>query len=139
MLGIRISKAILLAVCFIVSLASFQVCAQTRLANKPVEPTTCEYLKHALDYSILEVNESEKTYLILIFRPGNGEKMKVVRSRAYVVEKYLRFRDPKFGRLVYGRSDATDSLGRLDIYISGEKKWEIFFRKNKQGWDSCIE
>jgi hypothetical protein len=103
-------------------------------------PSTCEYVKHALDYSIVEGREDESAYVILVFRRGTREKpTALLNSRKQFVSKYLNFRDPQFNRFIIAESDPTGKLGRLDIYIGGKPKWQVFFKRNKLGWKGCVE
>jgi hypothetical protein len=105
-----------------------------------IEPTTCEYLKSALDFALLEKNQSDSSYLILILRPGLSETSKSLsESRSLTIERYLRGRKNGLVRLITGQSKPTGKLGKLEIFVAGERRSEIYFRRNKGGNDSCVE
>ena len=106
----------------------------------PVAVTTCEHLKHALDYSLIDSRGDDKAYVYLVFRPGKKEKSSSYSGRrTRFILKYLKFRDEKFDRLLISHREPVANLGKLEISVKGTLKWEIYFRKNTTRWNSCIE
>ena len=105
-----------------------------------VEAQSCDYLTNALDYSLIDSRTNDKASLILIFRPGSSEKSKwysIVRTK--FINRYLKYRAPKFTNVVFAQGEIENKLGGLEIYIAGEKKWTILFMRNRTGWKSCAE
>lgn len=127
---------------FCCTFASFRqsAFAQELPSGKDPEPTTCEYLKNALDYALIEKNKSESQFLILIFRPGSSESSNTFSmARPKVITDYLKSRDKRLKRLVVAQAPSESALGKLEIFVAGELKSEIYFRRNKDGGSSCVE
>ena len=128
-------KVLFLTFFFILPMISFGVLGQ----EKPT-PQTCEYLKNALDQSLVSARENENSFLILIFRPGSDERStSYSRNRTKFIKRYLHLKDGVFSNLIIAQSEPSSKLGRLEIYISGEKRWDMYFVKNRSGFDSCVE
>jgi hypothetical protein len=122
----------------ITAVSSAQVKALKKVAD---DPTTCEYIKNALDYARMGTRKVENSYLLLIFRPGRAEKStSISEDRTKFIRSILLSRDPTFDRqLVMAQGKVVNDLGRLEIYVGGKLEWDVYFKKNKAGWDSCIE
>lgn len=106
----------------------------------PERVTTCEYLKHALDFSLIDSRGDDAAYVNLVFRPGKKEKStRYSQGRVGFILKYLKFRDKTFDRIKISSKDAITDLGKLEIFVKGLLRWEIYFRKNTTRWNSCIE
>lgn len=104
------------------------------------KPTTCEHLKNTLDYALVENGKLASGYLILIFRPGRGERStKPSESRPGIISQYIKRRDPGFENLVIAQSASLSELGQLEIFVGGKRWAKLFFRKNESGPNQCIE
>jgi len=102
--------------------------------------TTCEYLKNALDYALIDSREDNTAYIDLVFRPGTKERsgdFSIARTK--FILSYLKFRSPQFDRILVTHRNALSSLGSLELVVKGEKKGLMFFRKNTTRWNSCVE
>lgn len=128
--------------CFFVCSISVRLQAQNKISENPkaVMPTTCEYIKNALDYSLIEAVKTEDSTIKFIFYSGRGENSKALnQSRMSFIKKYLDFRNPDFNQIVFAQGEKKTNLGKIEIYVRGELEWEIFLEKNKSGWSSCVE
>jgi hypothetical protein len=107
-----------------------QAGAQAEPVIKPVQPLTCESLSAYLDDAIIDSNAAEESYLIVIARPGSGERSKSLsRSRLENVEQYLNQRKVKYRTAVGSR---VKGLGQIEIYVSGKPVTLIQVRKNSR-------
>ena len=106
----------------------------------PSTPSTCEYIKNELDYSLINGKEIKDSYIIFIFRLGKGETSKLLNQlRIKFIKNYLDFRDPKFSRIVFTEGVKNKGLGKIEIYVGGLLAGQLSMKRNKSGWDSCIE
>jgi hypothetical protein len=101
--------------------------------------TSCEYIKNALDYSLIDSKKLEGSSLIILLHSGENESKNINESREKFIKKYLNFRNPNFSQIVFAQGERNTQLGKAEIYIGGKLEWKFFFRKNKTGWNSCVE
>jgi len=103
-------------------------------------PTGCDYLKNALDYALIAARENTRAYIQLVFRPGKDEQSeKYSNRRTEFIRKYLTFRDPHFDRILISHNKSVQRLGELQISVDNIARSTIYFRKDKTGWQSCVE
>ena len=101
--------------------------------------STCETVKYNLDYAVINNNKIEGATLLLIFRLGKGESStKLTKLRMIGFESYIKLRDPNH-KYIMAESARNEGLGKIEIYVGGKLEGELFMKKNKSGWDSCIE
>ena len=109
-------------------------------SQSSIKPTTCEYLKNALDSALIASRGDETAYIYVVFRPGRKEKSdKYSLKRTGFILNYLKARENTFDRILISQRNAVTDLGTLEINVKGKPMWEIYFRKNKTAWNSCIE
>lgn len=127
-------------VVFAVFLLGVEICAQEARVFRQESASTCEHLKNILDYALIEHNKTKVQYMIFVFRPGRSESStKFSRARPSTIERYLKTRDSDLSRFIIAQGKPTSDLGKLEIYLLGELREEIYFRRNKAGNDQCIE
>ena len=128
---------------FIILLGIYCVCLPTYGQSNGQESeraTTCEYLKNELDYALTDSRDDKTAYIYLIFRPGKKEKSsKYSLTRTKFILRYLKFRNEQFDRILITRRDAVSNLGSVEILVEGKRKDLVYFRKNTNAWNSCIE
>lgn len=106
-----------------------QVLAQKR----PKLPSTCEHFSAVLDSSIIEHTrlsegvDGKKSFLILIFRPGQLDKQKGIEARKRVIRRHLQLRGHDLASAIFTVGERTNGLGSLEIYLGGELFGELFF------------
>jgi hypothetical protein len=87
----------------------------------PHQPIYCEDLRGYLDEAILRWHELQGTYLIVIARPGTGEKAgSLGRIRLRQVEIYLRQRYEGKINYLLAEGSRVDGLGRIEVYVGGK-------------------
>jgi hypothetical protein len=92
--------------------------------------TTCEYIKNALDYSIVDWTNRKDTSIIFIFHRGATENGKtIIKARMNLIEEYLNSKNGEISH-VFAEGKPTTGLGRIDIFIEGKLRWQIVARKN---------
>jgi hypothetical protein len=107
------------------------------IAKKAENPSGCENIKHALDYTMLDAKNSQNSKIIFIFYLGKGEFSKNLTAlRMSNIEKFLQAEIPNLKPFVMAEGKRRDGLGKIEIYTKGELNWELFFNKNAS---DCVE
>ncbi|HEV2915268.1 MAG TPA: hypothetical protein VGX92_18460 [Pyrinomonadaceae bacterium] len=95
-------------------------------------PVSCESFAALMDNAVIKWHEEPGgTYLIIIARPGEGEKTSnLSRSRLNDVEQYLkRYETIKYVTAV---GSPLKGLGRVELYVGGRLSTVISVRKNSR-------
>ena len=103
--------------------------ALTRPVQKPSE---CEFIKHALNDTLLRAKEPHQSKIIFVFYKGEGEKSEDVITRRIInFEKFLKAEIPDLGGFLMTEGKRrTLGLGKTEIYVRGELTFELFFNRN---------
>lgn len=103
-------------------------------------PSDCEYVRHALDESLIRTSKNENSNVIFIFRLGKDENSKkILAQRVKTVKSHLKFRVPNFNRFVIAEGEKNSGLGKLEIYVEGRLVWELYAKKNLDIGYNCLE
>jgi hypothetical protein len=131
---------IFIILAFILCFATVSLSAQRITDVKTASsPSTCEEVKHHLDYAIIDTNKINEATLILIFRLGRGESSaKLNKLRKANIEEYIKLRRLNHNYIL-AEGERNNGLSKVEIYVGGKLAWEIFIKKNKNIWDTCIE
>jgi hypothetical protein len=99
--------------------------------KKKERPSECEYIRHALDYTLLDAKSAPDSRVILVFYLGKTEFLRnLTLTRMSNVEKFLKTEVPTLEYFVVSEGKRRQGLGKVEIYIKGELRWELFFKKN---------
>jgi hypothetical protein len=97
----------------------------------PEKPISCENFREFADEAILRWHKIEGTHLIIIVRPGEGEKTGALsRTRLRKIETYLMQRYE--GRVAYVLAEGpqVQGSGRVEFYVGGKLLAVIPVKKN---------
>jgi hypothetical protein len=97
----------------------------------PQKPLPCHDFREYVDEAILRWHETKGTHLIVIARPGVGEKIGALsRIRLRKVESYLAQRYN--GEIVYVTAEGSrvKGLGRVEFYVGGKLLASLPVEKN---------
>jgi hypothetical protein len=95
----------------------------------PQQPLDCESFAALVDNAVLEWHETQGTYLIIIVRLGEGERVGSLNSsRLKDVEEYLkRYKSIQY---VTAEGSRVKGLGRVELYVGGKLRTAIPVEKN---------
>lgn len=133
----RLKQKIILLL--MICLMAFATPSQKKLSKLDV-PSECEFVRHALDESILSSLNDKESMIIFILRKGRGELSdKILKKRADAIRAHFNFRKADKSRLLIAASDRTDGLGKLEIYVKGKLAWELFASRYELFGSKCSE
>ncbi len=105
---------------------------QTKPNDSRETPTGCEYMRHALDYVLIDAKNDENLNVILITYLGNKEFLRNLRQiRIKNIETFLEVGNPDLKQIIIAEGKRRYGLGKIEIYLRGKLEWELFFGKNK--------
>ena len=96
---------------------------------RPQEPTNCEEALLYLEDSLTRVSEIKDSYLIVIARLGEGEKIRRLnRTRLLAIESYVK-RMSNF-KYVLAEGSSVKGRGKIEIYVGGYLFRELYMKKD---------
>lgn len=108
----------------LILLLAISTSGQIRTPNKPIN---CEDFQALLDLAIIDSQNLEGTYMIIITRLGTGETDKRLhRLRHYYVEDYIQERKVRY---VFAAGERVKGFGRFEVYVGGLLNMSIPIKK----------
>lgn len=102
---------------------------KTEIINQT--PSDCEYIKLVLDQAMIDIQNLQNSYLIIIFKSGQNEKQGINTARITDVEEFLKLRKIN-NPYVLAEGSKVKGLGKAEVYVKGELREEIFFDNNSK-------
>jgi len=97
----------------------------------PEHPVSCESFAALVDNALVEWQQMQGTYLIIIARLGEGERVNGLnRSRLKDVEDYLK-RDETI-KYVTAEGNRVKGSGQVELYVGGKLRAAIPIKKNDE-------
>jgi hypothetical protein len=115
-----------------------KVYSQIRPSDKKQIPNNCEDIRARLDFAIVSNDPVEDSFIIFIFRLGQGESSrKLTLKRMQAIKDFIQFRRPGYVNYVLAEGDKTTGSGKVEIYVKGKLNGEILIRSGESLGDEC--
>ena len=118
---------VMLAVC--IAFTSQPLAAQ-RNNNRRARPHSCDDALARLDNAALDAREDSESYIIVLARLGDGEKLQSLNRRR--LDSAIPHLESKAGnKIVAASGDRVRGYGRLELYVRGKLLYFIAFPRNR--------
>lgn len=109
------------------SVASGQV--PSNFPSQPDRVFPCEFMKAAIDVSIIENSKLKDAHLIFLLRPGLKERFsKLSRKRIKALRACLDNRRFRQDNIIFATSEARDEYASIEIYSKGILSYRVYLR-----------